>query len=291
MKKISEEALVSLGRTILLLAIGSLIYSLGMNIFFVKAHLLGGGVAGIAMLVNYQFHVPTSLMIIAINVPMFFIGWFFVSKKFVLLSLVGMAIFSGSIELFSSLTLPFTSPLTSVVCGGLLTGLGLGLIYRSGASVGGTDIIAKLLHKYLSMNMAVTGLCINASIILISAFLYGLDQAILTVCALYIATTVNTYIIDGIDHRRSIMIVTEHKKEVADVIMEELGRGVTVIDSHGAYSGRENAVLYVVIHKRQLQHLKMIVRKADPLAFFTITTVNGVYGHGHSFVPMEHIDI
>jgi len=291
MKSVSKEDLISYGRTLGLLASGSAIYSLGMNLFYTKAHLLSGGVAGFAQLLYYEFDLPISLMIVLINIPMFLIGWFFVSRRFVVTSLAGMAIFSGFIQLFSKLSLPFESPLTAVVMGGLITGLGLGLIYRSGASVGGTDILTKLLHKYLSLNMASTGLAINVLIILLAAFINGIDQAVLTICAMFIASRVTTFVIDGIDHRRAILIVTNQKETLSHALMDALGRGITILDSHGAYTGHANSMLYCVISKHQLQQLKMIVKKVDPEAFFTIITVNGVYGRGHSFVPMKNIDI
>ncbi|MBQ4187024.1 MAG: YitT family protein [Firmicutes bacterium] len=291
MKSVSKEDFQSYARTLGLLALGSAIYSVGMNLFYTKAHLLSGGVAGFAQLLNYEFGFSISLMIILINIPMFLIGWFFVSHRFVITSLIGMAVFSGFIELFSPLSIPFESPLTAMVLGGLLTGLGLGLIYRSGASVGGTDIIAKLLHKYLSLNMASTGLAINVAIVLLAAFIRGIDQAVLTICAMFIASRVTTFVIDGIDHRRAILIVTNRKDELSHALMDALGRGITILDSHGAYTGHANSMLYCVIHKHQLQQLKMIVKRVDPDAFFSIITVNGVYGKGHSFVPMKNIDI
>ena len=167
MKAETKEFFKENGRTILEVVIGSALYSLGMNLFYTPAKLLAGGVAGFAQLLNYEFGLPVSLMVVLINIPMFLLGWKLVNRKFILYSAVGMAIFTGFIQLFSGLHLEFSSPLTSVMMGGVLTGLGVGLIYRSGASVGGTDIISKILHKYFSVNMATSGLVINAVIVFI----------------------------------------------------------------------------------------------------------------------------
>ena len=290
MKPETRETLISYLRTFILLTLGSLVYSLGLNLFYTKAHLLSGGMAGLALLINYEFGFPTSWVLVALNVPMFLLGIFLVNKKFILESLIGMAIFSTAIDLFKGLSIPFDSPATAIILGGGLTGLGVGLIYRSGASVGGTDIISKILHKYFSANMATTGLVINCLIVLVSAFIYGIDQAVLTVAAMYLASKVTTYVIDGIDHRRAILIVTNKKEHLSKVLMEKLGRGITILDSHGAYTGHANSILYCVISKQQLQMLKGIVKKEDPEAFFTIITVNGVYGHGHSFFNLKKIE-
>ena len=290
MKAETKEFFKENGRTILEVVIGSALYSLGMNLFYTPAKLLAGGVAGFAQLLNYEFGLPVSLMVVLINIPMFLLGWKLVNRKFILYSAVGMAIFTGFIQLFSGLHLEFSSPLTSVMMGGVLTGLGVGLIYRSGASVGGTDIISKILHKYFSVNMATSGLVINAVIVFMSAFIYGIDQAVLTICAMFISSQVNSYVIDGWDHRRAILIVSDKKEELPKALMEKLKRGVTIVDAEGAYTGREHYLMYCVISKHQLGQLKSVVKQVDPNAFFTIITVNGVYGKGISFFSFKHID-
>lgn len=278
------------GRTIGEVALGSAIYSLGMNLFYTPARLLAGGAAGFAQILNYEFGWPISLMLVIINIPLFLLGWWLVNRKFVIYSAIGMVIFAAFIELFSRFSLPFNSPLTSVVFGGVLTGLGLGLIFRSGASVGGMDIVSKILHKYFSINMATSGLAINVCIVLLSAFIYGLDQAVLTICAMFISSQVNSYIIDGIDHRRAILIVTDQKDALSEALMKRLNRGVTILDAQGAFTHHEHYMIYCVISKHQLGILKSVIKEVDPKAFFTIITVNGVYGQGHSFFSMKHIE-
>lgn len=290
MKSSTKDFIKTHGRVVLMVIVGSLIYSLGMNLFYINAKLLSGGVTGFAQLLNYQFGLPISVMVIALNIPLFLIGWKFVSKKFFLYSLMGMGIFSLALEVFRGISIPYDSLLTSVGLGPILTGLGLGIIYRSGASTGGSDIIAKVIHKYFSINMATTGLAINAVIVMIASLIYGLDQAVITLIAMFISAKANSYVIDGVDHRRAITIITNKPKEVADGLMAGIARGVTVTKGYGAYSGEDRYVLYCVIAKTQLAPLKRIVKEADPHAFFTITMVTGVYGHGHSFISLEHLE-
>lgn len=290
MKASTKEALKIHGHALLLVIIGSAIYSVGMNLFYTKQHLLSGGVTGFAQLVHYQFGLPISIMVVLLNIPLFLIGWKFVNRKFFIYSLAGMGIFSLALQLGHNLSVDFDSPLTSVGLGGVLTGLGLGIIYRSGASTGGSDIIAKVIHKYFSINMATTGLIINACIVLIASLIYGLDQAVLTLCAMFISSNVTSYVIDGIDHRRAITIITESPDAVSHAVMSGLSRGVTILKGQGAYTGADRYILYCVISKHQLSPLKKIVKTTDPNAFLTITTVNGVYGHGNSFFSMDHIE-
>lgn len=290
MKRISKEEVFLILRTLVMMFIGSCIYSLGVDLFYRPAQLLSGGITGLALLLNYTFGLNSSVLIVALNLPMFILGWFFVSKRFVIFSLIGMGMLSGTLELFSGLSLPFTNPLTSVVLGGVLVGAGLGIVLRTGYTMGGTDIIGKILHRFLSVNMAVTDLTINACILVFAAFFKGIDQAVLTICAMYIATQVTSFWIDGIDHRRALFIVTTKQEELSDALMQQLGRGVTILDTYGAFTHQHNSMLYCVIPKQQLSSLKRIIRSVDEHAFFTIIPVTGVYGHGRGFVPMEKID-
>ncbi len=290
MKSITKENVLHTLRTLLMMFVGSCIYSLGVDLFYRPAQLLSGGITGLALLLNYTFNLNSSVLIIVLNLPLFLLGWFFVSKRFVIFSLIGMGMLSGTLEMFSSLSLPFTSPLTSVVLGGVLVGTGLGIVLRTGYTMGGTDIIGKVLHRFFSVNMAVTDLAINACILIFAAFFKGIDQAVLTVCAMYIATQVTSYCIDGIDHRRALFIVTNKQEELSTALMKQLGRGVTVLETQGAFTHQHNSMLYCVIPKQQLSSLKRIIRSVDDHAFFTIIPVTGVYGHGRGFVPMEKID-
>lgn len=282
-----QESILNYAKVILQLVVGCAIYAISIDVFYSHAKLLGGGVTGIAQILHYQFGLSVSLMIIAINVPLFICGWIFVDRKFVIFSLLGMLLMSAFLKIFSSLSLDFETPLTAIVLGGIFNGLGLGIIYRSGASAGGTDIISKIIQKYRAGNMAYTGLIINTVVIAISAFINGIDEAVLTLCAMFISSRVNTFIIDGIDHRRAITIITSKPDEISSAINSKLGRGVTVLKGYGAYTHSDRAMLYSVIAKSQLSKMKQIVKSADPQAFFTITPVTGVYGHGSKFFSIQ----
>lgn len=277
-------------KVILLLTAGCAIYALGMDLFLVRENLLAGGVAGFSQILSDAFGLPISVYVILINIPLFIIGLLFINKRFMVYSLIGMAIYAGMIQLFSRLTISYESTLTSVVLGGVLTGFGLGLIYRSGASVGGTDIINKILYKYFAMNMATSGLLINCVIVFAAAARYGLDKAVLTICSMFIASQVTSFVIDGIDHRRVILIVTDKKDEVAGALMKNLSRGVTELPAQGAYTHATHSLLYCVVSKHQLPVLKATIKQADPNAFFTIILATGVYGKGSEFFSFQHIE-
>lgn len=277
-KKIRENV-----DSVLQLVVGCLIYAVSISVFYSPSHLLGGGVTGIAQILHYQFGVSISTMIVVINIPLFILALILIDRRFTIFSLIGMLLMSFSLKITAGWHIPFESPLTSIVVGGVLNGLGLGVIYRSEASAGGTDIISKLIQKYYAGNMAYVGMIINVVVVGISAFIYGLDQAVLTICAMYISSQVDSYIIDGIDHRRAIDIITNKPKEVSKAIMEKMNRGVTVLSGYGAYTGEERDMLRCVITRRELAVIKRLIKSTDPEAFLTITRLTGVYGKGKSF--------
>jgi len=269
------------------LVAGCFIYALSINVFYTPAKLLGGGVTGFAQILNAEFGLPVSLMIVAMNVPLFILALLLVDKKFTLLSLVGMLLMSAFLSLTDGLHVEFESALTAVTVGGVLNGLGLGLIFRSEASAGGTDIISKIIQRYYAGNMAYTGLILNIAVVGTSAFIYGIDRAVLTICAMYVSGQVNSYLIDGMDHRRAVAIITAKPLEVTQTIVKEMKRGATVLDGHGAYTGQEHDIVYCVITRKELAKLKRVIKATDPEAFFTITPLTGVYGRGKSFRSIE----
>ena len=278
-----REKARELFRTLWQLVLGCLIYAVSISVFYTPAKLLGGGVTGVAQILNDQLGASVSLMVILINIPLFILALLLVDREFTVLSLVGMLLLSLCLQLTSGLSLPFESKLTSVAVGGVLNGFGLGLIYRSEASAGGTDIIAKIIQRYYSGNMAYTGMAINVVVVGVSAYIYGIDQAVLTICAMYISSKVNSYLIDGIDHRRAVAIITKQPDVMADAIFRGVNRGATVLKGYGAYTHEEHDMLYCVITRRELAKLKRVIKLTDPEAFFTITRLTGVYGNGVSF--------
>lgn len=283
----TEKLFLDKVRPLLQLTLGCFIYAISISVFYSPAKLLGGGVTGFAQILNFEFGLPVSRMILLMNIPLFILALLLVDRGFTVMSLIGMLLLSGFLKLTSGLHVDFTSPLTAVTVGGVLNGLGLGLIYRSDASAGGTDIISKIIQRFYAGNMAYTGLIMNIAVVGTSAFIYGLDRAVLTICAMYVSSQVDSYIIDGMDHRRAVAVITAKPKEVAAAITEQMKRGATVLDGHGAYTGQEHDMVYCVITRKELAKMKRVIKMTDPEAFFTITRLTGVYGKGRSFHSIE----
>lgn len=267
---------------LLMIITGSAIGGISFNVFLIPHKLLSGGVSGIALILNYIFGFNPGVLIFVFNIPIFIAGYRFVDKEFILLSLVGMTAFSVSIDLFSFLRniVYIDDVLLSCLYGGVLNGIGMGIVFRNRASQGGIDIVAVIVKKYFSINLGRTSLIINFIIVTIASLFYGLNLAMYTLVSMYVASTVLDKVQQGFGSSKSIMIITDNEQEVADTILQKLGRGVTYLEGEGAYTGNRKRVIYCIVAPWQLARLKQIVHDLDREAFMAVSDTAEVLGHG-----------
>lgn len=267
---------------IFMIIVGCAISGIAFNLFIIPNKLLSGGISGISLILNYLFSINTGLMIFIFNIPIFILGYRFVDREFVFLSLVGMMAFSGWIEVFSFLrdVNLVQDVMLACIFAGVLNGIGLGIVLRNRASQGGIDIIAVIMKKYLSMNIGSTSMMINTCIVIVASFITNLNLAMYTLISMYISSTVLDKVQQGFDKRKSVMIITDKEKQVAEEIFKKLVRGVTYLEGEGAYTGDKKRVIYCIVSLNQLAKLKQIVREADENAFVTVSDTAEVMGHG-----------
>ncbi|HOR86649.1 MAG TPA: YitT family protein [Bacillota bacterium] len=267
---------------LLMIITGSAIGGISFNVFLIPHKLLSGGVSGIALILNYIFGFNPGVLIFVFNIPIFIAGYRFVDKEFILLSLIGMTAFSVSIDSFSFLRniVYIDDVLLSCLYGGVLNGIGMGIVFRNRASQGGIDIVAVIIKKYFSINLGRTSLIINFIIVTIASLFYGLNLAMYTLVSMYVASTVLDKVQQGFGSSKSIMIITDNEQEVADTILQKLGRGVTYLEGEGAYTGNRKRVIYCIVAPWQLARLKQIVHDLDREAFMAVSDTAEVLGHG-----------
>ena len=287
MKKPEKEELRSLGIAALSTVVGSVLCALATNLFFVPSHLLSSGFTGLSLLFNYTLGWNLSLVYFLLNVPLFFLVWKMMGRRSLWICIFGTVVFSLAVEFIGRFELPFESDLTTVLLGGAIYGAGVGIILRGGGLTGGMDIISRLLNKYFAVSMGLSALVFNAVLFFIFAFIDGIDIAVLTLAAVIVSTVVNNYVNEGIDKRRALFIVTEKEDEISAAILSEVGRGVTVLDARGAYTGEPNHLVYSVVSSWQVPRIKGIVNRIDPAAFMSVSEVAGVYGKGRGFHRMK----
>ena len=264
---------------LVLMALGSVLCAITINGILVPQKFLSGGFAGLMLIIHYLFPwMPTGGLYFVLNLPVFILGWKFVGKSFFLYSLAGMTIFSAALQCVR-IHPPVSDPILSALLAGILTGIGAGIILRSMGSSGGTDILSVILMKRLSIRLGTTILAFNTLILTAAAFLFSLEKALYTLIYMYITSRIVNLVVTGLSQRKAVYIISPRWEEISRRIMEEIHRGVTVIEGHGGFTGRKESILYTVITFRELARLKQVVRAIDPDAFVVITDTLEVMGY------------
>lgn len=267
----------------IIIFIGCIIASLGVNLFLVNAQLLSGGATGIALILQYLNNIPSGITIFLINIPLFFISYKLLNKKFTLYSAIGMVSLS--------ISLIITKPLSNIVkvddlllyCiyGGILCGLGYGLVFLRNGSTGGTDIIAMVIRKkYSNFEIGKLSFAINCIIVFISALIFGLPKALYTLISMFIQITVIDKVINGFNSKKLLLILTEKEQDVIQYVIKDMNRGVTSLIAEGEYTHELKKMLYIAVTASQMVHLKNKILEVDPKAFITIVDVSEVNGKG-----------
>lgn len=269
--------------------LGTLLVAIATNGILLPNQLLSGGVNGISMLFYFLFGFKVSLLVILINIPIFILGLLFLRKTYLAYSLFGMLMLSFWLEVTDKVSIPTDNTLSILVLAGILHGIGTGIIFRADGSTGGTDIIAKIINKYFSINMATVNLCLNTVIILISVYFFNIDIAVLTISTMFISSQVVNFVVDGINRKRTLYIITDasHYEELSAALLKELHRGVTMIPAIGAYTSATKYILFTTVSVREVAKARQIILNIDSKAFMTVTETSQVIGNGRGFIHLD----
>lgn len=267
--------------------IGATILAAGINMFLAKIKLVTGGLSGLAIVIEfltdkyYGKGIPLWFTNIVVNIPLLAIAIKLKGKEFVGKSVFAAAYLSFALFYTSYIPAPEVDFLLASIFGGVLVGTGLGFVLRASASTGGTDLAANIIKVYLK-NVPVSKiiLAIDSTIILIGAFVFGVEKAMYALISVYIVTKVIDSILEGINFSKGVFIISDYSKEIAEALLKDLKRGVTGINGTGMYTKGEKNVLFVVVGKNQIVPLQKIVKEIDPNSFITITDVREVLGEG-----------
>lgn len=265
-----------------MVAAGSLISGVAINTFLIPHQLFSGGVSGVAMILYFLFNWPIGLQIVVLNIPIFYMAYRLLDRDYVICGLFGMVIFSVATDAtrFLADIHLVDDTLLAAIYGGVITGIGGGMIFRVNGSAGGTDTIATMIKKYYSLNVGLVGFSINVFLMLVAAVLFGVKPAMYTLLSFYVGGRVTDAVIEGINRKKTVMIISEMNVEIADAVMEEVGRGATFLEGTGAFTGQDKKVLFVVVTLTQIAKIKLIVEKIDPHAFMIVQDAAEVLGRG-----------
>jgi uncharacterized membrane-anchored protein YitT (DUF2179 family) len=276
--KITLESIGHVSWNLFLITAGSIICAAAVNAILVPLQFFGAGFTGITLIIHYLIPaVPISLLYFLLNIPVYIMGWKYVGRRFFLYSIPGMILFSVALE-YVHLSLPLNDNILAAILAGIIMGVGSGIILRSLGSAGGLDILSVIFFKLFSFRLGTTILGFNVFILLTGAILFSLERALYTLIYIYINSRVVNLVVTGLSQRKSLFIISPQWEKISKEIMDKVRRGVTILEGRGAYTNKEQNVLYTVITLRDLSRVKRIVRDIDPDSILIVNDTLEVMG-------------
>lgn len=269
-------------KRIMVVIFGSLLVAVSLNFFLINANVYASGFSGAAQLVSsilddqLGISVSTGILLFLFNIPVIILGWFKVGRGFTIYSIISVVFTTIFLEVLPVLSMS-NDIILNAVFGGVIAGVGIGLSLKLGASTGGMDIVAMVLSRLQDKPIGTYFLLLNGVIIVLAGVLYEPENALYTMVALYVTTSV----IDMIHTRHekvTAMIITHKAEELQKAIHQKMVRGITIVPAKGAYSNEEKNMLYLVITRYELYDLEKIINEVDPQAFTNVVQTVGIFG-------------
>nr|WP_231036312.1 YitT family protein [Pectinatus sottacetonis] len=262
----------------MLLFIGTIITAAGLELFLVPNNIIDGGVVGLSIMGSYLVKVPLGVFLIGLNIPFLYLGYRSIGKAFVAASVFSII----SLSIWTAVFVPVReitgTPFLAAVFGGIITGFGVGIIIRNGGSLDGTEMVAIILDKKTVFSVGEIVMFINLFILSSAGLIFGWDNAMYSLVAYFVIAKTIDAVIQGLEESYAVMIVTSCYNDVSDKLVNELGRGVTLLHGEGGYSGDPKKILYCVVTRLEIDKLKTTVLNVDDQAFVTIYQVNDIIG-------------
>ncbi len=271
--------------------IGGLIGAISINLFIIPHHLLSGGVSGIAIILHFLNDYPVGLQVIVLNVPLFYAAYRYIGPNHIFSTLYGMLVFSFSVDatrFLADLNI-VDDPMLAALYGGVFSGLGSGIIFRVNGNTGGLDIVAAIAKKYYALNVGAVGFCANCLIMLVAGLLFGAKLAMLTLLSMYVCAIVTDKVVEGYNRKKTVIIISDQAEQIAGIIINEIGRGVTFLQGKGAFTLQDKSVIFVVVNLTQIARIKMLIEASDPRALMIVQDAVEVMGPGFT-MPKQRVN-
>ncbi len=268
-----------------LIIVGAFIMASGFVLFITPHNIVPGGVYGISIVIHHFTGWPIGLMALAFDIPLTIIGIRVLGPRFGVKTVVGFvltAVFVDSLTYFlGAKALVPDDILLSSIFGGVFIGFGLGLIFESKATSGGSDIVAMIISKYTKLPLGQLMIYVDSTIVLVGLFAFQ-DWTIplYSLIVIYIAGKVVDLVLQGISYDKTLFIISDKHDEIRNKIINDLNRGGTFLKGEGMYNGKEKSIIYTVLNRRELAILQDFINKIDPEAFLTVINANEILGNG-----------
>jgi len=262
--------------------LGMFLFSFAFNFFLLPNNLVFGGVTGLSIVFEELFNWDPSIFVLIVSVALLFISLIFLGKEKTMGSVLGSLLLPLFLKLTEILTLYIdlgsTEVLLATIFGGVLSGFGMGLVYKSGFTTGGTDIVNQIIHKYFKLSLGNSMFFSDGAIVLSNIFIFGISNFMYAVVVLYIMTILIDKVMLGISSSKAFYIVTSKVDEVRNYVLVKLGHGVTIFDAVGGFSKEDEKVLLCVVPTSEYFKLKDGISKIDENSFFVVTDAYEVFG-------------
>ena len=270
-----------------LILVGTAVMALAIQCIYDRVGLVTGGFTGLTIIIRnitksvISGGIPLWFANIVLNIPVFIYSYVKFGKKFVGRTLFATIMLSVWLYIIPGVDLSGDDYLLAALFGGVFTGVGMGIVLRAGATTGGTDMVAALIQTKMRHYSVVQIMQVmDAAIVIAGLYVFGLRSTLYAVVSIFVSTKVSDGFLEGFQNSKAALIITNHHKEVAARVMDELGRGVTGMDAKGMYTQDYKCVLYCVVTRKEIVQLKEIVNDVDPDAFVIVSDVREVLGEG-----------
>lgn len=267
-----------------LMTLACFCYAVGISLFVEPNNIASGGVTGIAIILNKAIGGSTGIWFFVINIPILLIGMWKFGFKFLMSTVYCTTIISVFTDLLSHYGSPLTNDvLVATIAGGMLTAIGMGGVFKAGATTGGMDIVVKLCKlKFPYMKTGSLFLIMDFLVVLASAFVFqDIDRAFYSAMEVFVTSTLLDLVLYGKDGAKLIYIISDKSEKIAARLLDELNIGVTYMEGQGAYSGREKKVIMCVTKKQIAPRAEEIVKEEDPNTFMIVSSASEIYGQGY----------
>lgn len=267
-----------------LMTLACFCYAVGISLFVEPNNIASGGVTGIAIILNKAIGGSTGIWFFVINIPILLIGMWKFGFKFLMSTVYCTTIISVFTDLLSRYGSPLTNDvLVATIAGGMLTAIGMGGVFKAGATTGGMDIVVKLCKlKFPYMKTGSLFLIMDFLVVLASAFVFqDIDRAFYSAMEVFVTSTLLDMVLYGRDGAKLIYIISDKSEKIAARLLDELNIGVTYMEGQGAYSGREKKVIMCVTKKQMAPRAEEIVKEEDPNTFMIVSSASEIYGEGY----------
>ena len=268
-----------------LIVVGTFIMAAGFVFFITPYKIVPGGVYGISIVLHHMFGTPVGLVALAFDIPLTILGVRILGPRFGIKTVVGFVLTAVFVDLltwiYGESPLVEGDPLLSSIFGGVLVGLGLGLIFKSKATSGGSDIVAMIISKYTKLPLGQLMIAVDSVIVLVGLVAFhDWKIPLYSLIVIFITGRVIDLVLQGVSYDKTLFIISSKPQELRDKIINDLNRGGTFIPGRGMYNNQERTLIYTVVNRREMAMLQEFVHQIDPEAFMTVINANEILGNG-----------